>query len=71
MISHRAGRGSFSKFYEAITGWKLDKELWNKKHGRRIVQIQRAFLFREDQILSGIILGMIIRRDGMILSNKV
>jgi len=50
MISHRAGRGSFSKFYEAITGWKLDKELWNKKHGRRIVQIQSVSLSRRPDI---------------------
>jgi len=44
MISYRAGRELLSKFYEAITGWKLDRELWSKKHGRRIVQIQRALL---------------------------
>ena len=44
MISYRAGRELLSKFYEAITGWKLDQELWNKKRGRRIVQIQRALL---------------------------
>ena len=44
MMSYRAGRELLSKFYEAITGWKLDQELWSKKHGRRIVQIQRALL---------------------------
>ena len=44
MISYRAGRELLSKFYEAITGWKLDRELWSKKHGRRIVQIQRVLL---------------------------
>jgi len=44
MLGYRAGRELLFRFYEAITGWRLNEELWNKKYGRRIVQIQRALL---------------------------
>ncbi len=32
------------EFYEAVTGWKLDKEKWYNRRALRILQLQRAML---------------------------
>lgn len=32
------------QFYEAVTGWRLNKEEWYREKGLRILQLQRAML---------------------------